>query len=280
MRRRIASISSTQQITKAMQMVSSSKLRRAEAGVVEARPYNETVTEVIKRVLSNVDTADFDHPFLNRRESGKTAILVLTSNRGLCGAFNGNLIRRAYAEYQAAVETGGATMLVVGRKGLDFFRRVNADISGEFIEVGDLANINDVRKIVHVINELWQSEEISAVKVIYAWHRTTINYDILVDQLLPISQPDEAVSMQYLYEPSPVSVLGALLPSYVETMLFRALLETKASEHGARMAAMDNASRNAIDMIKSMTLQMNRLRQSSITNELTEIVSGADALQG
>ena len=281
MRRRIQSVSSTEQITKTMQMVSAAKLRRAETVAYQARDYTDAVISVVNRVLSQIDPIDIPHPFLEKREGGKTAIVAITSDRGLCGAFNGNLVRAALEEYEKEKDYG-ASILMLGNRGVDSLRRLNIPMLHEGRDVGDMANVLTLRQITPIIERLWREEGYGQLKVVYAYHTTAISYDVRVLDILPFvnAEKDDITSDQYLFEPGAEAVVSSLLPSYLEASLFKALLETKASEHGARMAAMDNASRNAADMIKRLTLEMNSLRQTAITNELLEIINGAEALKG
>lgn len=280
MRRRIQSVSNTEQITKTMQMVSAAKLRRAEAAAYQARDYTDTVISVVNRVLSQIDPVDISHPFLEKREKGSTAIIVITSDRGLCGAFNGNLVRAALEEYEKEKDHG-AGLLVLGNRGVDAFKRLGIPMLHEGRDIGDLADVMALRQLTPKIDRLWHDEGYAKLKVVFAFHASAISYQIRVLDVLPFTREDnETKSAQYIFEPGAEAVVSSLLPSYLEASLFKAMLETKASEHGARMAAMDNASRNAADMIKSLTLQMNRLRQTAITDELLEIINGAEALKG
>lgn len=281
MRRRIHSVSNTEQITKTMKMVSAAKLRKAEAAAYQSRDYTDAVISVVNRVISQMDTSDISHPFMHSNAEGKTAIIVITSDRGLCGAFNGNLIRAGQEEYHKAMSTYGGCLMVLGNRGVDAYRRLKIPMNHVGRDVGDFANVLTLRQLTPKIEQLWKSEGYSNLKVVYAFHVTAISYQVRVLDVLPFkAEVVSEQSAQYLFEPGAEAVVSSLLPSYLEASLFKALLETKASEHGARMAAMDNATRNAADMIKRLTLHMNRLRQSAITDELLEIINGAEALKG
>ena len=281
MRRRIHSVSNTEQITKTMKMVSAAKLRRAEAAAYQARDYTDAVMSVVNRVISQMDKSELSHPFLQENTNGKTAIIVITSDRGLCGAFNGNLIRTGFEEYQKATNLNGGCLMVLGNRGVDAYRRMKIGLEHSGRDIGDSANVLTLRQLTPKIEQLWKKEGYTNLKVVYAYHATSISYQVRVLDVLPFRAESSSVkSAQYLFEPGAEAVVSSLLPSYLEASLFKALLETKASEHGARMAAMDNATRNAADMIKRLTLHMNRLRQSAITDELLEIINGAEALKG
>lgn len=283
-RKRISSVKSTQQITRAMKMVSAAKLRRAQDAILAARPYAKTIREVVLAVASRVDSGA--HPVLAPREGKKLALLVITSDRGLCGSFNAGLTRQAFrfiAEKRSMYEE--IILFVVGRKGRDFFRRRELPIRKEYIGVLGGINRGHAETMAKDLVDGFLAGDFDEVQVVFNEFRSAISQVTRFQTLFPISlerkeeEPGRA-DVDYLYEPGRKEILSSLLPRYVEMQIFRVLLESVAGEHGARMTAMDSATNNSVDMIARLTLQMNRARQATITTELTEIVSGAEALKG
>ena len=279
LRRRIKSIKSTQQITKAMKAVSAAKMRRAQDAVLAARPYSKR----IKGVLGRVATAatQVKHPLLEVREPKKVAYLVITADRGLCGGFNSNVIRRAAQEIKgkSGVEI---SIVAVGRKARDFFKRREFHVAKDWIKLPDNIGNTSARTIAEYVVEKYSAEEFDVVYLVYSQFVNVMVQKPLVIKLLPVEPPAEEADSQkadYIFEPSAEEVLTELLPKYVENAIYQGILETKAGEHSARMAAMDNATKNASDMISRLTLTMNRARQAQITKEISEIVSGAAALE-
>ena len=280
-RKRIGSVRNTQQITKAMKMVSAAKLRRAQEAAVAARPYAEKMTELLKNVAARVSSEA--HPLLRAREERKILLVLFTSDRGLCGGYNANLIRAAEAFIRRNSDKE-VELTLVGRKGADHFRRRRAVIADRYIGVlatpaEELASDIGQKLIVRFL-----SGETDAVYVLYSHFRSALSQVPTLEKLLPVSvgAASEAETQQmteYLYEPGVAQLLASLLPRITEVATQRALLEATASEHGARMTAMDSATSNAAKMIGSLTLQMNRARQASITRELMEIVGTAEALK-
>ncbi|MDR0433442.1 MAG: F0F1 ATP synthase subunit gamma [Gracilibacteraceae bacterium] len=275
-RRRIRSVANMQQITKAMKMVAASKLRRAQEKVVASRPYAEKLRAMLARLAAS--GGDFSHPLLDKRPVKNIGYILVSSDKGLCGGFNANLIRAAREEL--AVEDGAArSLIIVGQKGLDFFRRRDADIRAQFTGTGDSPDFAAARRIAAQATELYASGALDEVRVIYARFVSVLNQIPTVVRLLPIEPAAEGGAGEYIIEPSPAVMLDLLLPGYIESKLFNALLESKASELGAKMTAMDSATENAKEMIDKLTLAMNRARQAAITTEITEIVGGAAALE-
>lgn len=287
-RRRLKSVKNTQQITKAMKMVSAAKLKRAQERVVTARPFANKMMEVLAGLADRTDE-DFHHPLLDARGDERYLLVLITADKGLCGAFNTNLIKAAQAFIN---ENPGkqVEILAVGRKGRDFFRRRNANVAGEYIGLTGKGRVEfsealDVAR--DVIKRFTENEEIDKAFVIYNEFKSVIQQRVVTEQLLPVSRqtsrdvaeaPAQAVTLvDYIYEQPPQEIFARLLPRLIETQIFRALLESVASEHGARMTAMDSASKNARELIDSLTLNMNRVRQAAITNEIIEVVSGAAA---
>jgi len=283
-RKRISSVKSTQQITKAMKMVSAAKLKRAQDAIVAARPYARLMREVVQAVARRA--GQDAHPLLLSRETKKLGLLVITSDRGLCGGFNSNLLRavnRFLQESQGRYEE--VTLFVVGRKARDFFRRRRIPLRKEYINILGSLSYSHAVQLAHDMVDGYLAGEFDEVVIAFNEFRSAISQHVRRDRLFPIAfEPAEGeateAGIDYLYEPSQKDILAALLPKYVETQIFRMLLESVAGEHGARMTAMDSATSNAVDMISRLTLQMNRARQASITKELMEIIGGAEALKG
>ena len=282
-RKRISSVKSTQQITRAMKMVSAAKLRRAQDGINAARPYARKMREVVTAVAGRAGSDA--HPLLTSREAKKLALLVVTSDRGLCGSFNSGLTRAVHRflnDHRGEYEE--ITLFVVGRKGRDFFRRREIPIRKELLGVLGSVSRHHAETIANDLVGGFLAGEFDEVRIAFNEFRSAISQVVRFEKMFPIAleSPGETGGdeVDYLYEPSREAILASLLPKYVETMIFRVLLESVAGEHGARMTAMDSATNNSVDMIARLTLQMNRARQATITTELTEIVSGAEALKG
>ena len=288
-RRRIKSVKNTQQITKAMKMVSAAKLKRAQDRVVTARPFANKMIEVLGGLAARTDE-DFHHPLLDARGDDRYLLVLVTADKGLCGAFNTNLIKAAQTFIR---DNPGKQIeiLAVGRKGRDFFRRRGATLVGEYIGVTGKGRVDfsEALEIARdVIKRFIENEEIDKAFVIYNEFKSVLQQRVATEQLLPVARSTSADSdpaatnqtltlVDYIYEQPPAEIFARLLPRVVETQIFRALLESIASEQGARMTAMDSASKNARELIDSLTLNMNRVRQAAITNEIIEVVSGAAA---
>jgi F-type H+-transporting ATPase subunit gamma len=284
-RRRIKSVKNTQQITKAMKMVSAAKLKRAQDRVVTARPFANKMMEVLSGLSDRIDE-DFHHPLLDARGDERYLLVLITADKGLCGAFNTNLVKAAQT-FIADNATKQIEILAVGRKGRDFFRRRSANLVGEYIGLTGKGRVefSEALEVAHdIIQRFTEDEEIDKAFVIYNEFKSVLQQRVVVEQLLPVSNQaavdseESGVSrVDYIYEQPPGEIFARLLPRLVETQIFRALLESIASEQGARMTAMDSASKNARELIDSLTLNMNRVRQAAITNEIIEVVSGAAA---
>ena len=286
-RRRIKSVKNTQQITKAMKMVSAAKLKRAQDRVINARPFANKMADVLADLASQT-SEDFHHPLLDARGDQKYLVVLVTADKGLCGAFNANLIKAAQAFIKQNPDKN-IEFVTIGRKGRDFFRR-RANVVGEYIGLTgkgrvDFSEALDVAQ--DIIKRFTEDAGLDKVFLIFAEFKTVLTQRMVVEQLLPISRAAEAEAgatantaevKDYIYEQPAAEIFTRLLPRLVETQIFRALLESIASEQGARMTAMDAASKNAGDLISSLTLNMNRVRQAAITREIIEIVSGAAAL--
>jgi F-type H+-transporting ATPase subunit gamma len=280
LRRRIRSTKNTQQITKAMKMVSAAKLRRAQERMMAARPYSAAMRQVLASIAKRVDMAK--HPLLGEREAErKVLLLVVTADRGLCGAFNTNVLRAAQ---NAIVENGWehVELLPIGRKAIDFFKRRTTPIRRQGAHVYQALSLNTAREIAQGIIDDFLGGEFDAVYVLYNEFKSIIAQRVTLDRLLPLTREWTTAdtlepAIEYLYEPDPEKILSELLPRHIEFQLYRVLLESAAAEQGARMTAMESATKNASDMISHLTLTYNRIRQASITKEIIEIVSGAAA---
>ncbi|HEX3185202.1 MAG TPA: ATP synthase F1 subunit gamma [Pyrinomonadaceae bacterium] len=288
-RRRIKSVKNTQQITKAMKMVSAAKLKRAQDRVVTARPFANKMMEVLGELAKRTDE-NFHHPLLDRRGDERYLLVLVTADKGLCGAFNTNLTKAAQAFIKDNPEKT-VELLPIGRKGRDFFRNRHATLVGEFLGLTGKGRVefSEALEVArHTIKLYTEDPGIDKVFLIYNEFKSVLSQRVVLEQLLPVARAEqdetEAKSQQavnlvdYIYEQPPEEIFARLLPRLVETQIFRALLESVASEHGARMTAMDSASKNASELIDSLTLNMNRVRQAAITNEIIEVVSGAAAL--
>jgi len=279
LRKRIGSVRSTQQITRAMKMVSAAKLRRAQEAAERARPYAAKLTEMFSAVVA--DLGEDAHPLLARRQPKRADLVLVTSDRGLCGAYNASLLRLALRTIDDTAAEHVST-LAVGRKGVDFLKRRGSHPIFERTQVQNASLVEVAREIGQTVMQRFAEGETDAVYVVYSRFRSAITQEPTLKQLLPVEAPEggSGPAVEYIFEPPRPELLGRLLPRYVEAILLQSLLESIASEHGARMTAMDNATNNASDMIDRLTLQMNRARQAAITTELMEIVSGAEALKG
>ncbi len=282
-KKRIGSVKNTQQITKAMKMVAAAKLRRAQDAAVAARPYAEKLQTVMSNLAAREEGDG--HPLLIQRGTGRALVILMTADRGLCGGFNANASKEA-ERFIRANEQGfeDFDLMIIGRKGRDFLRsRIGDKISKVYENITSDATYKTAQLIGEEVVSAYSEEKYDAVFVIYNAFQSAIVQNVTLEQVLPI-QPKEAeetgeATIDYIYEPNRGEVLSQLLPKMVEVQIFRALLESNASEQGARMSAMDSASRNASDMIGKLTLQYNRARQAAITKELMEIISGAESIK-
>ncbi len=285
LRRRIKSVKNTRQITKAMKMVAAAKLKRAQDRVTAARPFAVKMNEVLGDLSSRIGD-EFSHPLMDARGDERYLVVLMTADKGLAGAFNANLIKAGQQFLRENTEKT-IEMMPVGRKGRDFFRRRNITFVTEYVGLtgGGQANINDAREIAqNIIRTFTEDETIGKVFLIFSEFKSVLSQRVVVEQLLPVvgkSDEDEAggaPDVDYIYEQEPGELFSRLLPRLVETQIYRGMLESVASEQGARMTAMDSASKNAGELIDSLTLNMNRIRQAAITKEIIEVVSGAAAL--
>lgn len=276
-RKRIASVRNTQQITKAMKMVSAAKLRRAQEAVEKARPYSTRLDELLASVAANA--GEGSHPFLEPGADRPAEVIVITSDRGLCGGYNTNLIKAAEAFLRS--EAGrDATIVACGRRGHDYFRRHHEDRI-TMRHVNRPFDLGLAREVAAEVARRFRAGEVGSVYLVSSRFRSAISQAPAVQRLLPVERSEGGDGgTDYVFEPDPAALLATLLERYIDTTIFQAFLEANASEHGARMTAMDSATRNASEMIGRLTLQMNRVRQAAITTELMEIVGGAEALKG
>ena len=284
-RTRIASVKSTQKITRAMKLVSAAKLRRAQDAIVAARPYAVALAEAVAEVAARA--GDDAHPMLQQREGRRLAIIILTSDRGLCGGFNANICRatqRFVDEKMKSKSADEVQLDVVGRKGRDYFRRRRVKIAHEFPGVAGETALDRARELALTVSGDFIDGRVDGIFLVYNEFKSAMSQRVVTERLLPIIPPGQAdgdlARTDFLYEPGKKELLNMLLPLYVQSQIYRAFLESIASEFGARMTSMDNATTNASEIIDRLTLQYNRARQAAITKELMEIVGGAEALKG
>jgi len=279
-KRRISSVKNMRQITKAMEMVAAAKLRRAQTQVTANRPFTDKLREVLARVVSAArkSEAGLRHPLLEQREVKRVLYVVITADRGLAGGYNANIIRRLQSILDE--ETREVAVIAIGRKGRDYLRKKGVVPLREHVQLGDEIQYSVARSIAAELMDEFTSGRFDEINILYTEFISAMSQRPVVKRLLPVEAPagesDEAV--EYIYEPSPERVINILLPRFVETEVFGALMEAKASELGARMTAMRNASDNATEMIEQLTLNYNRARQAGITKEISEIVGGAEAI--
>ncbi|MBM4132652.1 MAG: ATP synthase F1 subunit gamma [Nitrospira sp.] len=286
LRRKIAAFKNTQKITKAMKMVAAAKLKRSQDRILAARPYAHKMRGVLGNLSQRVNRAA--HPLLQKRPGKKIEVLIITSDRGLCGGFNGNIVRKS-AEFLRQCETRGVqvNLSIVGRKGRDYFRRRAWPIRQEWTGIFDKLTFEHAIDIGGDLTDHFAKGTFDELYVVYNEFKSAIQQRVIVEKLFPVDAEAEFGSAQaegttggsYLYEPDETDLLNALVPKHFQIQTFRILLESAAAEHGARMAAMDGATRNAGQLIKKVTLYYNKTRQAAITKELMDIVGGAEALK-
>jgi F-type H+-transporting ATPase subunit gamma len=290
-RRRISGVKSTQKITKAMKMVAAAKLRRAQGNVVAARPYARKMTALLRHLIPFAE--GHDSALITPREVKTVALVIVTADRGMCGAFNANLIKAAVSHlsttYPGWSERGNVKIVCVGRKGADYFSKRQYAVTGRYIGIYDRLTFLDAQAVARELTTAYRAATYDLIEIIYNEFKSVAQQRIVVEQFLPV--PPEPVPPQgagqpvkhrgdYIYEPSRAAILGSLLPRHLSFQIWRILLESFAAEQGARMAAMDNATENAHEIIEALQLQYNKARQAAITKELLEVVSGAEALRG
>lgn len=281
-RKRITSVRNTQQVTKAMKMVAAAKLRRAQEAAENARTYSDKLTEMLRSLAAS--TGEDAHPLLRAGSDAPAHVIVITADRGLCGGYNASIVKTA-EQFLESDLGAGSTISVFGRRGHDHFKRT--PITRVSDHVNEAVDVASARKLAAEGTERFLKGESGSVYVAYTKFQSAISQEPVVERLLPVAAEDAAAesdgadeATDYVFEPNAGQILGTLLPRYVDTRMYHALLESSASEFGARMTAMDSATNNASDMIDRLTLEMNRARQAGITTELMEIVGGAEALNG
>jgi len=295
--RRIGSVKNTQKITRAMKMVASAKLKNAQDRAEDARPFFNKTVEVLRGVFTR--TKEAAHPLLAEREGGRHLVIVITGDRGLCGAYNHKVIDTAEKIWEKEEDV---SLMVLGRKARDYFRRHGADIMAEYVQLDDYPGYGFANNLADEIIHHFEAEDVNKVSIVYTHFNSAISQSVKTMQLLPVEkfakeaekadldeekmdaetageEVEEEKYVDYIFEPSPAEVFDNILPQYLVNVIYSALLETKASEFGARMTAMDSATENANEMIDDLTLKFNRARQAEITKEITEIVGGAEALK-
>lgn len=289
-RERIKSVQSTQQITKAMKMVSASKLRRAQQAITEMRPYANRLDKMMKNIVSNLD-GDVQSPYIAVRETKKVAVVVITSNRGLCGAFNTSIIKEAVnkieKEYQAVRAAGNLSLIFIGKKGFDFLKKRYADcqLVNQYVDLFSDLRFDNVARVSQMLMDGFAKGEYDKVDVCYGQFKNAASQESTCVQYLPITAlsskgGEQKSKADYLFEPEKGALLQQLIPSILQTNFQKYVLDNHASEHGARMTAMDNATTNAEELMKELKINYNKARQEAITKELSEIVGGAAALNG
>jgi F-type H+-transporting ATPase subunit gamma len=282
-RRRIRSVKNTQQITRAMKFVAAARLRRAQEAALAARPYARELARVLRSIMSRIDQPE--HPLLAHRAEEKILVIVLTGERGLAGAFNSNILRKAN-EFFRPNKGKKISVIPVGKKGRDSMKKAGFHFPAEYVNVLARVNFGTARDIASVVTDLYAKEEADSVYIVFSEFKTVMTPNLVLDKLLPVeatradeesaSEKDSA-QVDYIYEQPKEKLLDKLLPRYIETQILRAMLESSAAEHAARMTAMESATKNAGDVIEALTLHMNKVRQAAITKEIIEIVSGASS---
>jgi len=286
-RNRIKSVSSTQQITKAMKMVSAAKLRRAQDAIIQMRPYAQKLQEMLSNIVSNSEGGDSSMPLAIDRPAEKILFIVITSDRGLAGAFNANTIKLTKAtiaeKYSEQARKGNVAIWGIGKKGYEHFTRLNYKTSDSFKDIFLNLSFENVQQASLAARKAFEEKQFDAVELVYSQFKNAATQQFVVERFLPIPKIEKkagATKADFIYDPSKEQLIAELMPKILNTQLFKAVLDSNASEHGARMTAMDKASENANEMLRSLRITYNRARQAAITTELTEIVSGAAALNG
>lgn len=277
-RGRIISISSTMQITSAMKMVSAAKLKRAQDAIQQMRPYAEKLQNILSNLSASLDSGEGQ--FSAAKGKGKALVVIITSNRGLCGAFNSSAIKAALVYEADKAEAMKVDFLCLGKKGMDFLKRRNYSVAGEHNKIWENLNFDHSSEIAQGIMDDFLAGNYSNVVLVYNSFKNAASQVVKVEQFLPVEMPKDSKSTgEYLFEPDKKEIVEQLIPQSLKTQLFKALLDSQASEHGARMTAMHKATDNAKELKKELSLTYNKLRQASITNEILEIVGGAEALK-
>jgi F-type H+-transporting ATPase subunit gamma len=289
-RRRIRSVKNTQQITRAMKFISAAYLRKAQDAAMAARPYAQELARVLRSTMARIDEPQ--HALLAKRPEQNVLVIVLSGERGLAGAFNSNILKKA-GEFFRANKDKKMVVVPVGKKGRDSLKRAGFTFAGEYVNALSRVKFSTAREIAELASQLYSKEEVDAVYIIFSEFKTVMTANLVVEKLLPVQQDEEQkdnnrrepngekpssnqeAPVDYIYEQPEEQILGKLLPRYIETQILRAMLESSAAEYAARMTAMESATKNAGDVIEGLTLHMNKVRQAAITKEIIEIVSGA-----
>lgn len=281
-RNRIKSVTSTQQITKAMKMVSAAKLRRAQDAITQMAPYSKKLQEMLSNIVSST-SGDMDLPLASERVAERVLLIPITSDRGLCGAYNANIIKLTRTTIEEKYPKADVTLLPLGKKGYDFFVKNNFKVIDNFWNVFQNLSFDNVREAAIYAQQAFLEKKYDRVEIIYSQFRNAAVQNFVCEPYLPIPKvvnAEGAKNADFIFEPSKEVLVEELMPKILNTQVFKAILDANASEHGARMTAMDKASENANELLRSLKISYNRARQAAITTELTEIVSGAAALQG
>lgn len=284
---RIQSVTSTQQITKAMKMVAAAKLRRAQDRITQMRPYSQKLTKLIQNVSGGVDAENLNNPYSTQREENNVLLVVVSSDRGLCGGFNNNAFKYArnliQEKYSSQEKNGTLTILPIGKKSMDFFRKRGYKVNDQFATLMGQLSFNEVREAAEYVMDAFENGEFDKVEIVYNEFKNVAVQEIKAEQFLPIQmskQEEEGNSnaVDYIFQPSKEFIFSEIIPKTLKIQFYRTLLESNASEQGARMTAMDQATDNASELLKELRLTYNRTRQAAITKEILEIVGGAEAL--
>lgn len=285
-RNRIKSVTSTQQITKAMKMVSAAKLRRAQDAILQMRPYAQKLQEMLSNIVSSA-SSDIDLPLAEERQPDRILLIPVTSDRGLCGAYNANVIKLTRQiitdKYANQHSKGNVTILPLGKKGYEYFSRYGYKTVDNFWTVFTELSFDNVRNAAQYAQEAFLNKEFDRVEIVYSQFKNAATQAFVSEPYLPIPKVEKSAGtkeVDFIFEPSKETLIYELMPKILNTQVYKAVLDANASEHGARMTAMDKASENANELLKTLKISYNRARQAAITTELTEIVSGAAALQG
>jgi F-type H+-transporting ATPase subunit gamma len=278
---RIASVQKTQQITKAMKMVAASRMKKATDRIIAARPYAKKLHNIIQHLEDTELT--FGNQYLEERELKRVLLVVIAADRGLCGSFNTNIRKKAIQTINEYKNNGiDVSLITVGKKSVEFCRKFNVDIEKEFLDVFRSLDFNTAEQVIEESKKMFLKEKVDRVELIYNEYQSVVSQIAVVDQIMPIRKEEKnnADKSDYIYEPSKVELLSTLLPKYLNYHMWKALLESNASEQASKMMAMDNATNNAGDLIKKLNLTYNKIRQASITTQISEIVGGSEALKG
>lgn len=288
-RTRISSVKNTQQITSAMKLVAASKLKRAQDAILQMRPYSVKLNQILRNIIASLGDDDINSVYGEQREPNKVLLVMLSSNRGLCGSFNANIIKKVQSHidhnYRNQFDEGNVSLLTIGKKADEFFRRRNFSIVENHDTLWDQLNFDNVLNLAENVMNLFVQKEYDRIDIIYNQFKNAASQIIQAEQFLPIQEPEvkeneEDFHLEYIFEPSKLEIVTELIPMTLKNQFYKTLLDSIASEHGARMTAMHQATDNASELLRDLKLEYNKARQATITNEILEIVSGAEALKG